>query len=88
MEIFLRREQQNTELPPYGRYATGIVYLDRTHHREKEAAFAQLAEECELQASVHRVYAQNRLFSMNFISRHMRICTNGSGGYLLLPAQE
>ncbi|GFG41054.1 hypothetical protein Cfor_06824, partial [Coptotermes formosanus] len=48
-------EQQNTELPPYGRYATGIVYLDRTHHREKEAAFAQLAEECELQASVHRV---------------------------------
>jgi glutamate synthase (NADPH/NADH) len=51
MEIFLRREQQNVELPPSGRYATGIVYLDRTHHQECEAAFAELAEECGLQVS-------------------------------------
>jgi glutamate synthase (NADPH/NADH) len=51
MEIFLRREQQNAELPPLGRYATGIVFSDRTHHQEKEAAFAKLAEECELQVS-------------------------------------
>jgi glutamate synthase (NADPH/NADH) len=52
MEIFLRREQQNVELPPLGRYATGILYLDRIHHQESEAAFAKLAEECELQVSV------------------------------------
>lgn len=43
------REQQNAELPPLGRYATGIFYLDRIHHQESEAAFAKLAEECELQ---------------------------------------
>jgi glutamate synthase (NADPH/NADH) len=47
--VFLCREQQNAELPPFGRYATGIVYLDKTHHQESEAAFAQLAEECQLQ---------------------------------------
>jgi hypothetical protein len=52
MEIFLHREQQNTELPPFGRYATGILYLDRTHHQESEAAFSELAKECELQVSV------------------------------------
>jgi len=51
MEIFLRREQQNVELPPFGRYATGIFYLDKTHHQESETAFAKLAEECELQVS-------------------------------------
>lgn len=55
METFFRREQQNAELPPFGRYATGIVYLDRTHHQECEAAFSQLAEECELQVSTRRV---------------------------------
>ncbi|PNF31497.1 Glutamate synthase [NADH], amyloplastic [Cryptotermes secundus] len=43
------REQQNAELPPFGRYATGIVYVDKTHHQESETAFAQLAEECQLQ---------------------------------------
>jgi glutamate synthase (NADPH/NADH) len=51
MELFLRREQQNVELPPVGRYATGILYLDRVHHQECEAAFVKLAEECELQVS-------------------------------------
>lgn len=43
------REQQNVELPPFGRYATGIFYLDKTHHQESEEAFTQLAEECQLQ---------------------------------------
>ncbi|KAJ9598813.1 hypothetical protein L9F63_026652, partial [Diploptera punctata] len=42
-------EQQNVELPPFGSYATGIFYLDKTHHQESEAAFADLAEECGLQ---------------------------------------
>ncbi|GLG95437.1 NADPH:adrenodoxin oxidoreductase, mitochondrial [Gryllus bimaculatus] len=42
------REQQNVQLPAFGRYATGIFYLDKTHHRESEAAFERLAGECAL----------------------------------------
>ena len=77
MEIFLCREQQNTERPPFGRYATGIVYLDRTHHQQSEAAFAKLAEECELQVSVRRVYAQNRPFSKTYAYLHDFYLTSG-----------
>lgn len=36
------------ELPPLGHYATGILYLDKTHHHDSERAFAALAEECGL----------------------------------------
>ncbi|KAG8235213.1 hypothetical protein J437_LFUL015901, partial [Ladona fulva] len=42
------RETQNVELPPFGRYATGIFFLDKTHHKEAEDMFAKLAEECDL----------------------------------------
>lgn len=42
------RESQNVELPPFGRYATGILFLDKTHHKESEDMFAKLAEECGL----------------------------------------
>ncbi|CAK9821685.1 Glutamate synthase [NADH] [Anthophora retusa] len=42
------RERQNVELPEFGRYATGILFLDKNSHEAAEAAFANLAEECNL----------------------------------------
>ncbi|EFN72550.1 Glutamate synthase [NADH], amyloplastic [Camponotus floridanus] len=43
------REQQNIILPEFGRYATGILFLDKNTHKEVETAFEKLAEECNLQ---------------------------------------
>ncbi|XP_015429364.1 PREDICTED: putative glutamate synthase [NADPH] isoform X2 [Dufourea novaeangliae] len=42
------REKENVELPPFGRYATGILFLDKNTHEETEAAFEKLTEECGL----------------------------------------
>uniref|UniRef100_UPI0014793D12 putative glutamate synthase [NADPH] isoform X1 n=2 Tax=Osmia lignaria TaxID=473952 RepID=UPI0014793D12 len=42
------REQQNVELPEFGRYATGVLFLDKNTHKEVEAAFDKLAKECNL----------------------------------------
>ncbi|XP_076755375.1 uncharacterized protein LOC143426097 isoform X1 [Xylocopa sonorina] len=42
------RDQQNIELPPFGRYATGILFLDQYSHTQAEVAFEKLAEECNL----------------------------------------
>lgn len=36
------------DLPPFGRYATGIFYLDKAHAAQSEAAFEALAKECAL----------------------------------------
>uniref|UniRef100_A0A1Y1KF33 glutamate synthase (ferredoxin) n=1 Tax=Photinus pyralis TaxID=7054 RepID=A0A1Y1KF33_PHOPY len=41
----LRREEFNVQLPPFGRYGTGIFYLDKLHHQESEAKFTALAKE-------------------------------------------
>lgn len=41
-------EQQNIELPNVGRYATGILFLDKDTHQDTEAAFEKLAKECYL----------------------------------------
>lgn len=43
------REQQNVELPNFGRYATGIFFVNKTDHLESEEKFKKLAEECSLQ---------------------------------------
>ncbi|XP_011708149.1 PREDICTED: putative glutamate synthase [NADPH] isoform X2 [Wasmannia auropunctata] len=42
------RQQQNIQLPEFGRYATGILFLDKNTHKEAEAAFEKLAKECNL----------------------------------------
>ncbi|KYN05005.1 Glutamate synthase [NADH], amyloplastic [Cyphomyrmex costatus] len=42
------RQQQKIELPEFGRYATGILFLDKKTHKEAEAAFEKLAKECNL----------------------------------------
>ncbi|XP_044268260.1 glutamate synthase 1 [NADH], chloroplastic isoform X2 [Tribolium madens] len=39
------RDEQNVDLPPFGKYATGIFFLDKLHHQESEAKFEALAEE-------------------------------------------
>ncbi|EFA03092.1 uncharacterized protein LOC658584 isoform X1 [Tribolium castaneum] len=39
------RDEQNVDLPPFGKYATGIFFLDKLHHQESEAKFGSLAEE-------------------------------------------
>ncbi|XP_075232703.1 uncharacterized protein LOC142331019 isoform X2 [Lycorma delicatula] len=54
------KQQQNIELPEFGKYATGIIYEDKTHHAESEAAIATLAEECNLQILCWRTVPTNR----------------------------
>lgn len=39
------RDAQNVQLPAFGKYATGIFYLDKLHHKESEDKFTSLAEE-------------------------------------------
>ncbi|XP_023287581.1 glutamate synthase [NADH], amyloplastic isoform X2 [Orussus abietinus] len=42
------REKTGIELPEFGRYATGILFLDKNTHKETEAAFEKLAQDCDL----------------------------------------
>ncbi|KYM76287.1 Putative glutamate synthase [NADPH] [Atta colombica] len=42
------RQQQKIELPEFGQYATGILFLDKKTHKEAETAFEKLAKECNL----------------------------------------
>ncbi|OXU24667.1 hypothetical protein TSAR_002428 [Trichomalopsis sarcophagae] len=42
------REQQGIELPEFGRYATGILFLDKSTYKETEAAFEKIAKEANL----------------------------------------
>ncbi|XP_018895699.1 uncharacterized protein [Bemisia tabaci] len=43
------REKQNVVLPPFGEYATGIIFMDKTHHLQSEEGFKNIAEELGLQ---------------------------------------
>lgn len=38
------RDSHQIDLPPFGRYATGIFFLDKLHHQDIEAKFLVLAE--------------------------------------------
>ncbi|XP_025204305.1 putative glutamate synthase [NADPH] isoform X1 [Melanaphis sacchari] len=42
------REQENIDLPEEGKYATGMFYLDKTHHAESEEMFAAIGLECKI----------------------------------------
>lgn len=44
-------EKAGIELPEYGKYATGILFLDKKTHVESEAAFEKIAIECNLRVS-------------------------------------
>ncbi|VVC88539.1 unnamed protein product [Leptidea sinapis] len=37
------RDSHQIELPPFGKYATGIFFLDKLHHQDIEAKFQELA---------------------------------------------
>ncbi|XP_015120846.1 glutamate synthase [NADH], amyloplastic isoform X2 [Diachasma alloeum] len=41
-------EKQGIQLPEFGKYATGILFLDKRTHKQTEAAFEELAAECNL----------------------------------------
>ncbi|KAL7287833.1 hypothetical protein TKK_0017905 [Trichogramma kaykai] len=41
--------QRGIDLPEFGCYATGILFLDKKTHAEAEAAFEKIAKECDLQ---------------------------------------
>ncbi|KAF4516911.1 hypothetical protein B566_EDAN007999, partial [Ephemera danica] len=56
----IMREQQGIELPPEGRYATGIFFVDKTSHEESEKRFAALAKECELEVLGWRTVPTDR----------------------------
>lgn len=45
------RENENLELPPEGKYATGMFYLDKTHHAESEEMFTAIGLECKIKVS-------------------------------------
>lgn len=45
------RENENVDLPPEGKYATGMFYLDKEHHAESEEMFATIGLECKIKVS-------------------------------------
>ncbi|KAL1491668.1 hypothetical protein ABEB36_012230 [Hypothenemus hampei] len=53
------KEEQNVQLPPYGRYATGIFFLDKLHHQESENKFGALAEELDMSVLAWRTVPTN-----------------------------
>ncbi|KAJ8958827.1 hypothetical protein NQ318_019589 [Aromia moschata] len=53
------KDEQNVQLPAYGRYATGIFFLDKLHHQESETSFAAVAEELDLSVLAWRTVPTN-----------------------------
>lgn len=62
------REQQGVQLPEFGRYATGILFLDKNTHKETEAAFEKIAEDCRLRVSFFFSYRLLLLLHLSIIS--------------------
>lgn len=57
--ILYCRDSQNVILPPFGTYATGIFYLDKTHHLDSEGKFDKLANELGLKILTWRTVPTN-----------------------------
>ncbi|XP_066254056.1 uncharacterized protein [Euwallacea similis] len=53
------KDEQNVQLPAYGRYATGIFFLDKLHHQESENKFGALAEELDFSVLAWRTIPTN-----------------------------
>nr|XP_023020294.1 glutamate synthase [NADH], amyloplastic [Leptinotarsa decemlineata] len=53
------KDEHNVQLPPFGKYATGIFFLDKLHHQESETKFAALAEELDLSVLAWRTVPTN-----------------------------
>ncbi|XP_048520396.1 glutamate synthase [NADH]-like isoform X1 [Dendroctonus ponderosae] len=56
---FSFRDEDNVQLPPFERYATGIIYVDKLHHQESETKFGALAEELDLSVLAWRTVPTN-----------------------------
>lgn len=59
------REEQNIDLPNKGKYATGIVYLEKLRAAETEAAFEKEAEEDGLRVLCWRTVPTDSTFLGN-----------------------
>ena len=46
------RSEEGVELPPAGRYATGIFFLDEASHQETQGSFENLATAHGLKVSL------------------------------------
>lgn len=57
--MFLHRKTQHIDLPPFGKYATGIFYLDKSHHQKMEEKFGVLAESLKISVLCWRTVPTN-----------------------------
>ncbi|XP_072941107.1 uncharacterized protein [Epargyreus clarus] len=53
------RDTHQIDLPPFGRYATGIFFLDKLHHQDIESKFQELAESLGLKVLCWRTVPTN-----------------------------
>ncbi|XP_045493540.1 glutamate synthase [NADH], amyloplastic isoform X2 [Colias croceus] len=53
------RDSHQIDLPPFGKYATGIFFLDKLHHQDIEAKFKDLAESLGLRVLCWRTVPTN-----------------------------
>ncbi|XP_073951768.1 uncharacterized protein [Choristoneura fumiferana] len=53
------RDTHQLDLPPFGKYATGIFFLDKLHHQEIEKKFSTLAESLGLRVICWRTVPTN-----------------------------
>nr|XP_049703024.1 uncharacterized protein LOC110374537 [Helicoverpa armigera] len=53
------RDTHQIDLPPFGRYATGIFFLDKLHHQDIEKKFGELAESLGLTVLCWRTVPTN-----------------------------
>lgn len=56
---FIPRDTHQIDLPPFGRYATGIFFLDKLHHQDIEKKFGELAESLGLTVLCWRTVPTN-----------------------------
>ncbi|CAK1604543.1 unnamed protein product [Parnassius mnemosyne] len=53
------RDTHQIDLPPFGKYATGIFFLDKSHHQDIELKFKELAESLGLRILCWRTVPTN-----------------------------
>ncbi|CAH2075571.1 unnamed protein product, partial [Iphiclides podalirius] len=53
------RDAHQIDLPPFGKYATGIFFLDKLHHQDIERKFKELAESLGLRVLCWRTVPTN-----------------------------
>ncbi|CAJ0935345.1 unnamed protein product, partial [Mesorhabditis belari] len=54
------KKTENLDLPPFGQYATGIVFLNEDSYKQAKEALGDLARACKLKVVVWRKLSTNR----------------------------